>query len=497
MWARIIKNAFAPLYAKNFDYVAGNPPWINWESLPENYRQETKPLWVEQGLFPHSGMDTIIGKGKKDISMLMTHVAMQEYLKTGGKLGFVITQSVFKTAGAGQGFRRFVLGTGERIQVQHVDDMARLQPFEGASNRTSVVIIQKGLETKYPTRSYLYWKKTAKGRSLAADSTLADIIEMTERSQFVAEPVSTKDATSPWLTGRPRAVRAIRRVLGQSDYTAHEGVNTGGTNAVYWVRVIEETQDGLALVTNLTEGARRKAECVQMVVERDLLYPLLRGRDVRRWKSECSAHILMVQDTVRRRGLNEDNMKLECPKTYSYLKRFKSVLRERAAFKRYFRGTDPFSSMFDVGGYTLAAHKVVWREQASELMACVLSPTDGRIIVPDHKLMLIECKTRDEAHYVCALLGSSEANFAAVSYAVKIQFNPHLLKNIRIPTFDPASSVHGELTGLSENAHHATARGDVAGVRELEGRIDELAARVWGLSPAELTEIQESLEELG
>ncbi len=46
IWARIIKNAFAPLFQGRFDYVAGNPPWVNWESLPGDYRQETKPLWV-------------------------------------------------------------------------------------------------------------------------------------------------------------------------------------------------------------------------------------------------------------------------------------------------------------------------------------------------------------------------------------------------------------------------------------------------------------------
>jgi len=60
IWARIIKNAFAPLFQGRFDYVAGNPPWVNWESLPDDYRQETKDLWVYHGLFPHSGMDTML-----------------------------------------------------------------------------------------------------------------------------------------------------------------------------------------------------------------------------------------------------------------------------------------------------------------------------------------------------------------------------------------------------------------------------------------------------
>jgi len=32
IWARIIKNSFAPLFAGEFDYVAGNPPWVNWKT---------------------------------------------------------------------------------------------------------------------------------------------------------------------------------------------------------------------------------------------------------------------------------------------------------------------------------------------------------------------------------------------------------------------------------------------------------------------------------
>lgn len=110
IWARIIKNAFAPLFQGRFDYVAGNPPWVNWESLPEDYRQETAPLWLVHNLFTHKGFDAILGKSKDDISVLLTYIALDNYLKPKGRLGFVITQSVFKTAGGGQGFRQFRLG---------------------------------------------------------------------------------------------------------------------------------------------------------------------------------------------------------------------------------------------------------------------------------------------------------------------------------------------------------------------------------------------------
>ena len=61
IWARIIKNAFAPLFIGKVDYIAGNPPWIAWLNLPENYRQDTGYLWEEYKIFPHKGLKARLG----------------------------------------------------------------------------------------------------------------------------------------------------------------------------------------------------------------------------------------------------------------------------------------------------------------------------------------------------------------------------------------------------------------------------------------------------
>ena len=115
LWARLLKNAFAPVLLGKFDFVVGNPPWVNWESLSQEYRDATKSLWVEYGLFSLKGHAARLGGGKKDLSMLFAYVASDNYLKPGGKLGFVITQTVFKTKGAGDGFRRFQLAARRGI----------------------------------------------------------------------------------------------------------------------------------------------------------------------------------------------------------------------------------------------------------------------------------------------------------------------------------------------------------------------------------------------
>jgi len=313
LWARLLKNNFAPLTVGQFDYIVGNPPWVNWEHLPDGYRQAIKPIWERYGLFPHGGMDTILGKGKKDISMLMTFTVMDALLKPSGKLSFVITQSVFKTAGAGQGFRRFQISKSSDkvvpLKVLHVDDMVSLQPFEGASNRTAVMVLEKGKPTTYPV-PYTVWRKK-KGSRFTYDSTLEEVTNATVRLNFFAEPVNPSDPTSPWLTARPKALKAVRKVLGGSDYEAHAGAYTGGANAVYWVDIVYKRPDGLVVVRNITEGAKVKVDEVTETIEPDLLYPLLRGRDVQRWKAQPSAWILMVQDPEKRR----DTTKTGCKKT--------------------------------------------------------------------------------------------------------------------------------------------------------------------------------------
>jgi len=188
-------------------------------------------------------------------------------------------------------------------------------------------------------------------------------------------------------------------------------------------------------------------------------------------------------------------LQVDFPKTYLYLKRFGPVLSKRPGYIKYIN-KEPFYSLYDIKAYTFTPYKVVWREQASFLTAAVVELRDGKTIIPDHKLMLTAFAEKENAYFVSALLNSSVAQLVVVSYAVTIQMDTHVLENIRIPKFDPTNKVHQELAGLSQNAHYATEIGDEVGVKELEQRIDELAAQIWGLTTEELAEIKSSLEEM-
>lgn len=502
VWARIIKNSFAPLFLEPVHYIVGNPPWVNWENLPDDYRQNSIPLWQRYGLFPHGGMDTILGKGKKDISMLMTYVSMDKYLLSKGKLGFVFSQSLFKTSGAGQGFRRFVLPDKTPIGPLVVEDMVELKPFEGATNRTSVAIFGKGYPVRYPV-PYSYWIKKQKGRGsdIGFDTPYEEVTkELVTFREWYAEPVDVKDKTSAWITAKRKALRALRKILGPSEYLAHEGCNTGGANSVFWVELVGLRPDNLVIISNITESAKKKAVSTQAAVEKELIYPLLRGRDLDRWSAVPSIYVLFTQDPESRKGIVGPVMGKRYPKALSYLKRFERQLRVRAAFRRYYQHDDPFWSMFNVGSYTLAKYKVAWRYIDSDFRCAVIKPFKGelgtRVIIPDHRVIAVAVSEEQSAHYLCAALNSSPVRLAVRSYVVGTQIAPHVLQNVHIPSFSKKNRTHLRLAQLSEAAHKATAEGDTAEVKRIEEEIDRWAAKLWNLSRDELAEIKRSLEEM-
>ena len=505
-WARVIKNAFAPLFIGRVDYVAGNPPWVNWEHLPDGYRDAMKPLWQEYRLFTLSGSEGRLGGGKKDLSMLFTYAAVDNYLEKDGRLGFVITQSVFKTQGAGDGFRqlRYVPQSESKegwiLKPIIVHDLSAMQVFEGAINLTAVFV---GEKTKRPFAYPVPYAAWAGRSRIPQAESLESVRRTTSRREMEATPLVSARESSPWLTAPKRALPGIQKVIGASDYRAYAGCCTW-LNGVYWINVLEVRPNGELLIENLHDVGKLKVDQVHAVIEPELAYPLLRGRDVHRWRARPSAHIILAQDPQTRKGIPEPEMKRRWPKTFAYLKRFegdpkkpaRGTLRGRSGYRRYFKPSDPFYSMYNVGPYTMAEWKALWPEVGHSVRASACGSRTvekAKPSLPDHTIVAVSCGGESEAHFVVGMLNSSPAHAAVAAYIV-LHPSPHIMKNIAVPRFRETDDAHARLADLSLQCHDAASGGEETA--SLEAGIDELAARVWGIGKSELKAIQKALADV-
>ncbi len=516
VWVTILRNAFAPSFIGKFDYVVGNPPWVLWDNLPKDYRNNLENLLKNYGIWKPAER---WGGSKVDISYIFVYVCTDKYLKDDGVFGFLITQAAFKTKGAGELFRRLRLGDGDYLKVLEVHDFVNVKPFEGANNRTAAIILKKGRKTRFPIRCFL-WRKLD---DIEHKESLEEASKKLHKIKMMAIPSDPHNELSPWITVPPNVVEIVKKVYGKNAYSAYEGINSGGANGVYWIRIrdiINEYKKRLEipsslkdvlgvgdeitvrelLVENVTEGMKKKIRKVEAVIEDFFIYPLLKSRNVKKWKIEGYNYTLQMHDPIRRIGYDEGWVKVNFPKTYAYLKGFEEELKERkSGVVRQLLARGPFYTMYSVGEYTYSLYKVVWKQMGGKISSCVVSKIGDeylgeKLVLPEHVLAFIPTDNEDEAHYICAIMNSTITDMVlrAIAGGTKSFGTPKIIEDtIRIPKFDRNNEVHRKLSELSKEAHRLAGEGrDVSSTEE---EIDGLVAEIYGLSNEELEEVKRTI----
>ena len=151
--------------------------------------------------------------------------------------------------------------------------------------------------------------------------------------------------------------------------------------------------------------------------------------------------------------------------------------------------------MYNVGAYTMAEWKVVWREQSSMFQAAFAGLRSQRTVLPDHKLMMVPCTSQQEADFLLGMLNSGPSILAIYSYVISTSTSTHVLSNVSIPQFKKTDLNHIRLSELSHQCHIVTKQNDKDQIKKFEAEIDEVAAKIWGITDAELKAIQKALSE--
>ncbi|OGW45613.1 MAG: hypothetical protein A2Y66_09045 [Nitrospirae bacterium RBG_13_41_22] len=484
IWARYIKNAFAPVYLGKFDFVVGNPPWIRWGYLSDDYRERTLKLWHRYGIFSLKGHETRLGAGEKDFSMLFTYACADNYLKDKGVLGFIITMEVFKSKGAGEGFRQFELKDKKiPLKVLSMEDMVDLKPFQ-AANKTSVFFLKKGEQTTYPV-PVLEWKRKKGIGRIRPEWTLDKVKTNCEIKKSEAIPINPKKASSSWQTAPATEMEHYSRLKGENPYRAYRGASTE-PYGVFWLNVKEVRPDGLLVIENMYERGKREIKSVHTAIEPALIFPAVSGGDIVKFGTKSIFYLLISQNPDKREPYEEDWMLENTPLTYAYIKQFKDILLTRGSrvVNELARNTE-FYAMYGIGKYTFAKYKVAWKRMASKMNAVVLSSIrteyGTKKIVPTDTTSFFAVNEKNEAHYLCSILNSEIVNdfIKSFSSAGRGFGAPSVMNNLAIPKFDADNKIHKRLMKLSEDAHGLVQKGK--SVEEIEKEINDLVRKLWNI----------------
>lgn len=501
VWARLIENAFAPVFAGTFDIVVGNPPWLTWTKLPQTWRDQSEPIWRRLGLWfvPNEEGDSF-SLQSADIATLVFAVALARYARDGAIIGLLTPSALISADPGGRAFRQFHLRPASRdkdaypdtnvpFRALWVDDWSKVTPFAPDAANKPIFLVTKKAEHQTGETPASVWSRAKGSRMNRSSWRLARLSLVEDRGSFA--PIDPKTRTSAWRfqdDNKPLLIEG-----GSNDYSFGKGLDTRGANGIYFVSVsrplpAQGTKAASVQIVNNPEEGRNKSIAAQKgTVESKLIYPLLRGRDVQHWKAVPVSYIALPHDPDELdRPLTAAKFAREFPLVLSWFKRHRETLKTRKSppTRSWNMTGDDWYRVDGPLQHMQTGPIVVVRELSSRPAAALVEERldfelGGRSVLPliDHKLMFRAMGSREEALYLIAMINSTPMQDLLESYVNSVAVSPKSMKRLPIPTFSFDQSLMTDLAALASKAQDA-ALTEQGIEKEMQVEIDELVLKI-------------------
>lgn len=493
VWIQIIENAFAPLFAGKFNVVVGNPPWLTWTRLPDEWRNASQRVWQRYGLWRvPAEPGAPFSLASTDLATLVFAVALDRYISDDGWVGLLTPDSLLIGDPGGRAFRKFRLRADRRDQphsevdirfaIVHVDNWSRVRPFAPEAVNRPLFLTARRAQKQSAATPGVQWERVSRG---VLGPTWNDAQRLLRSTGGEYRPVDPSTLTSAWsfqVAGAPPLIEG-----GSNSWEFGKGLDTRGANGIYFVRIVQaDRARKQVVIENLPDqGRNREVQRTRGTVESTLVYPLLRGRDVQPWIAKPSVYFVLPHRPDDLAQVIEDGeMNRDYPGARRWLRRHFETLRRRSAppTRSWQIEGDDWCRVDGPLQYMSGSHLVVVRElQARPAAALAEARMDydlGRITTPliDHKLLFCSVPTLAEALYLIGMINSTPIQDLLASYANQIAVSPTTLRRLPIPAYD---SGREDITRLVEVANSIiTAENTAQQAIGLQSALDEAALRV-------------------
>lgn len=297
-WKLDFPEVLNPLVNENtgFNIVIGNPPYIEFKKLPESdkktfgrYKTATR---------------------KYDIFGLFIELTT-ELLKEKGIHSF-INPTTFLMKDFGSPIRKVI---SDNFKIVEIFDFADYQIFETAITYTGIFIYRKQKELN----EYSFIYQRLNGSEKAKDRASLFLSKESNKYKTLSNILSDKLIADSWIFGSKENENLLAKIEAKKptlkDFTKYIFVG------------IQSGKDDVFFLT--------KEAISENSLETELLYPILKGKDVRKYSSDWSGtYILYPYDKESNKVIEEDILKSQFPNIYNYLLERKDNLRGRSYFDK-------------------------------------------------------------------------------------------------------------------------------------------------------------------
>ena len=456
IWARIIANFITTACIGPFTNIIGNPPWIDWKSLPAGYREKVKALCVDRGLFSGAGRT---GGINLNVCALITHVAAANWLSKGGRLAFLMPKELANQASY-EGWRKAVGGANFSLIELH-DWSAAGHPFdpvkedfmtfifEGkASNRETVPVIEFQKKTKR-ARSHLWQSLSEAHTHLAPVTKVAGQIISGSTAYTVAENV--------------KELSKFAKIAGTCAYIGREGIEFYPQELMLFHYDGAGPKPGTAWVKNIqVTKSKYRIPQQRLVLETKYLFPLAKGPGISAFEYDDPGIVVAFPYDANRphAPIGQAELKKHSPFLLRYYQKYKKQLEGQTAYSDSIRGEGEFYGVARTGPYSFHSCYVAFRDNTNWCAAVMTTKKmpwgeEKRYLFQNHAVSICEREdgkiiSQIEAHFVAGIFNTEIVRHFIYASSDNRSFK--IRPPVHVPIFDRKNARHKEIARLSKLA---------------------------------------------
>jgi hypothetical protein len=468
IWARIVTNFLTTANLGRFDLVVGNPPWIDWKSLPEGYRQRIKSLCISRHLF--SG-DRITGGINLNICALISNVAAENWLSKDGVLAFLMPENlIFQQTY--EGFRDFYIENKQsRLYLQKLLDWTKAgHPFKPVQHRFLSYLYKRDRVNYFNGIDVdRYIKSSKKGiEEINKSETFKDVSVNFRKETVVAGQTVKTNSTLSFALNR-KELEEFSLISGKCYYVGREGIEFFPQELFLLIPQLNiKAPDGLIYLKNF-QNTKSKYKLPQQTIllEKKYLHPLIKGVDIEKFHLNESNQFVVpfpYSETDTRLPLSLNALQKEAPLLARYLLQHRSLLEAQTEYNAKIIGkkNQEFYALARVGKYSFHNIHVGYRDNTKWLSSVIpqvnvkWDNAPKRALFQNHAPSICEGEngemiTLDEAYYIAGILNTPVVIKFVTNSSDSRTFK--VRPPIFLPKYEPTNILHKEISEYSKLAH--------------------------------------------
>ena len=476
-------NSFMLCNVGQFDLVVGNPPWVDWKTLPSVHRENKKEVCYARNLFSGDGRT---GGNSLNICALISNVTAENWLAKDGVMAILMPQSLLFQQSY-EGYRKFNLYDGRRLYFQEIIDWSKSgHPFSPVQQLFCTYIISENV------RDYskgISLKRVILNKGNKLDNIKNLICEDNFSNYFtIVSGVVGKAAEARSAFTYARDIKELSEfniIAGNAGYIGREGVEYYPQELqLLTLKQVIDDKNMVSLESYQNSKSKIPVGKRTPTLETVYLRPLIKGVNVSRFHVNEPEYIVAFpyDEDHYKVPLNKLTLLDNSPELLKYYEDNKQHLMAQTKYSDKIIGDDaaPYYALARTGKYSHADWYVVFRDNTKWVSAVVgkIETEWGGIKKPafqNHCVSVCEKAdgtfiSEDEAHYICAILNTHIVEDYVMSTSDKRTFKIRI--PVKIKEYDAENMVHVRLAELSKLAHSEFA--DESRVEAIRSEADEV-----------------------